>query len=143
VTYELITQSVRTRFSLGLFSSYSKLSVSTQILRYTARFSCSLPQNFRPNAAATTLSKFGHNGAPSTPNSAHMFNLFPLLLHTPNSPLPNALPCLQPTFTRRTSRHCLVTDSGKPLCSPCTNNRKCSVRQCSSRSLLLFMLYYD
>jgi len=70
-----------------------------------------------------------------TPNSAHMPNLFPLL-HTPNSPLPNALPCVQSTCTRRTRGHCLVTESGKLLCSPCTNNSKCSVRPAVLLSLL-------
>ena len=55
------------------------------------------------------ISKFGSNRA-RTP-------ILSLLLHTQNSPipitltpsLPNSLPCLEPTFSRRTSGHCVGT----------------------------------
>ena len=71
---------------------------------HTARFSFSLSPNFRQYAALRTYS------------SDQMPNLLPLL-PAPNSPPPNAfpstfpkiLPCGQPTFGKRTSRHCLGT----------------------------------
>jgi hypothetical protein len=57
------------------------------------------------------ISKFG----PSTARTPILS--LSLTLHTQNNPipitftpsLPNALPCLEPTFTRRTSGHCLGT----------------------------------
>jgi len=49
-------------------------------------------------------------------NSPEMLNFFPLM-HIPSYQIPitvpalfpNTLPCFQPTFTRRTSGHCLGT----------------------------------
>ena len=66
----------------------------------------------RQNAALHTWSKFRHNAALYTLNSAQRFNWFPLL-HISNSPfpiklpssLPTTLPCFQSSYTRRTSRN--------------------------------------
>jgi hypothetical protein len=76
------------------------------------------------------LSKFCHNAPPppdpQQKNSAQILNLFPLLhsqtIHLPSPyvfSFPNALPCLQLTFTRRTSGHCLGN-------LPPPHNNKCS-----------------
>jgi len=59
-------------------------------------------QVFRPNTALQTWSKFRHNAAFKTQNSVQLLNFCP-----PYRPLPNALPCLQPTFTGWTSGNCM------------------------------------
>ena len=73
-------------------------------------------QNCQWNAVFPTLQKFRHNSAVWTPNSTHTLNSFPqqrtphsLIPTTLPSSLSNALPCLLPTFTRRTRGHWLGT----------------------------------
>jgi hypothetical protein len=94
----------------------------------------------RPNML---ISKFGPNRA-RTP-------ILSLLLHTQNSPisitltpsLPNSLPCLESTFTRRMSGHCLGTHRATkcPVNFPATlqlSNRNICVQtgQCVTCCLL-------
>jgi len=107
---------------LGSSQSYSKFSVGTQNPH------CSPLQN----TALPPLSALCPNTKPAP--AAH-----------PNTPLPsivpsaltNALPCYQPTFTRRTSGHCLwavrvtnPSDSSLPSFLP-SYSIKCSACHCT------------
>jgi hypothetical protein len=66
---------------------------------------------------------------PSELQTAQTLSIFPQL-HTPNSPPPftlpssplKALPCFQPTFTRRTSGHCQGIFRKVNFVSPWNNN---------------------
>ena len=96
-------------------------------------------------------SKFHHNGAHQTENSAEILTFSPLLC-TPKCPFsvifiyilhfPKFYLCLQPTFNRRTSGHCLrsfraanVSDSPSPPYNTCSAPHRTSSPVLASLSL--------
>lgn len=103
--------------------------VGTQNPSGTVCFRCRPQFQILSRHSTPTVTKFRHNVALQTENAAQKFTFFPVLhtyspfsINLPSS-LPNALPCLLPAYTRRTSEHSLVTFTAI-IVSP--YNNKCS-----------------
>jgi len=137
-----------TVFFHGLPQPWTKCWVSTRIhfqmhASHVAFFSIKF-KIFAKNSTFTTQTKFRHNAASQTQNSAPMRNFFPAGAHSQKptcttlpSSLSKLLLCFQPLFTKRTSGHFLGTFRAVKCLYPVTVT---NVMRLNTSPILLFIL---